>query len=173
MSPGSEFDQSTVLLTQTSQNDYENLCRLDVLGLADAPENDQIAVYEEFKEQLDRNPAGWYETSLPWKANHPTLHTNERGSQKRLDQLVKNLRQSGNYETYDEIIQEQLQQGVIEPAPKETSESSKVYYIPHKGVTKQDAETTKLRIVYDASAKEPGKASTQVLRYRIHSGTSS
>ena len=45
MSPGEEFDKSTMLLTQTSQTDYEDLCRLDILGLADAPTHDQEAVY--------------------------------------------------------------------------------------------------------------------------------
>ena len=39
MSPGIDFDRSPVLLTQTSQSDFENLCRLDVLGLADFVEN--------------------------------------------------------------------------------------------------------------------------------------
>ncbi len=66
MSPGEEFDKSTMLLTQTSQTDYEDLCRLDILGLADAPTHDQEAVYSEFKEQLRRDPTGWYETGLPW-----------------------------------------------------------------------------------------------------------
>ena len=66
MSPGEEFDRNTMLLTQTSQSDYEELCRLDVLGLADVPTHDQGTVYSEFKEQCTRNPAGWCETGLPW-----------------------------------------------------------------------------------------------------------
>ena len=45
MSPGSEFDHNTMLLMQTSQSDYEELCRLDVLGLADTPEHDQSMVH--------------------------------------------------------------------------------------------------------------------------------
>ena len=51
MSPGSEFDHNTMLLTQTSQSDYEELCRLDVLGLADTPEHDQTMVHAEFKSE--------------------------------------------------------------------------------------------------------------------------
>ena len=94
----------------------------------------------------------WYETSLPWKPNHPELPTNEAGSKQRLDNLVKRLKRNGTYEQYDEIIQDQLKQGVIETAPP--NPTKKEFYIPHKGVVKKDAESTKLRIVYDASAKE-------------------
>ena len=152
MSPGREDVTSPLLLTRSVSTDYEQLCSLDVLGLADKPENDQGTVYQEFKEQLQRNKAGWYETKLPWKANHPERPTNEAGSRRRLQQLVKRLERDGNYEDYDSIIQEQLQSGVIERAPAEPK--GKEYYIPHKGVSKKDAESTKLRVVYDASARE-------------------
>ena len=56
-SPGAEFDKGTMLFTQTSRADFEDLCRLDILGLADTPEN-QETVYENFKERLERNSAG-------------------------------------------------------------------------------------------------------------------
>ena len=152
MSPGMDFDRSEMLLTQTTQTDYENLCRLDVLGLADTMENDQNVVYDDLKEQLTRDPAGWYETKLPWKANHPHLPTNETGSKRRLTSSVRRLTREGNYEQYDDIIKDQLNEGAPERAPEEPS--GKEYYLPHKGLVKQSAETTKLRVVYDGSAKE-------------------
>ena len=55
MSPGSESDLTNMFLTQTSAADYEALCRLDVLGL----QEQSVGVFEEFKEQLTRNPEGW------------------------------------------------------------------------------------------------------------------
>ena len=152
MSPWVEFDKNTMLLTQTSQADFENLCRLDVLGLADSSENDQDAVYDDFKENLMRNQAGWYETNLPWKTNHPDLPTNETGSRRRLNNLVKRLERNGTYQRYDDIIQDQLEQKIIELASAEVT--GKEFYIPHKGIVRQSAQTTKLRIVYDASARE-------------------
>ena len=152
LSPGVEFDRKKMMLTQTSQADFDKLCRLDVLGLADRAENDQLPVYEEFQEQLERSPEGWYETGLPWKANHPPLPTNETGSRRRLESLLKRLRSSDRYSDYNDIITQQLKDGVIEQAPKGTSD--KEFYIPHKAVVKNTAESTKLRVVYDASAKE-------------------
>jgi hypothetical protein len=45
MSPGREEVDSPILLTKTANTDYEQLCALDVLGLADSNENDQQTVY--------------------------------------------------------------------------------------------------------------------------------
>ena len=59
MSSGKELDHSKMLLTQTSNTDYEDLCRLDILGLEDTPEHDQQTVHAEFREQLIRDPEGW------------------------------------------------------------------------------------------------------------------
>jgi hypothetical protein len=53
MSPGIDFDRGTMLLTQTAHLDFKSLGRLDVLGLADTMENDQNAVYDDFKETRD------------------------------------------------------------------------------------------------------------------------
>ena len=70
MSPG-EKREGLILLTQSTTLDYEQSCSLDVLGLADRNENDQKTVFNELEEQLSRDQAGWYETTLPWRDNHP------------------------------------------------------------------------------------------------------
>ena len=98
MSPGREIDTQPLLLTRSHGLDYEQLCSLDVLGLADFPEGDQQEVYQEFKEQLTCNPEGWHETRLPRKCNHSELPTNKTGSLRRLQQLVKKLERDDNYE---------------------------------------------------------------------------
>ena len=51
MLPGKEADISSRLLTQTAAADYEQLCKLDVLGIQDTAIGDKTDVYEEFKEQ--------------------------------------------------------------------------------------------------------------------------
>ena len=114
LSPGKEIDLTQMLSTQTASPDYEQLCRLDVLGLKDSATGDQEIVYEEFKEQLTRNPGGWYETSLPWKGNHPPLPNNKAGSLTRLHNLVRKLEKQETLEQYDKIIRDQLEQGIVE-----------------------------------------------------------
>ena len=106
MSSGAEVDIENMFLTQTSAADYEELCRLDVLGLEDTPIGDQRVVHQEFLEQLKRSPEGWYETALPWKGNHPPLPDNKLGSLKRLTTLLHRLKRNGKLEEYDAIIRE-------------------------------------------------------------------
>ena len=152
MSPGNEVNASEMFLTaQTSSTDYEKLCRLDVLGLEDSPTGDQGEVYKEFQEQLRRSPDGWYETTLPWKGNHPPLPNNKSGSLRRLDSLARKLEKSGYLERYNEVIKDQLEKGIVERA--EEIPKGREFYIPHKPVVRESAESTKLRIVYDASAR--------------------
>ena len=96
MSSGREEKDGPALLTRSTSTDYEQLCALDVLGLSDTHENDQQAVYQEFKEQLVRDEPGWYQTRLPWKGNHPPLLTNESGSKKRLEHLATSSKELWN-----------------------------------------------------------------------------
>ena len=58
---------------------------------------------------------------------------------------------------YHGIIQEQINQVIVEYAPDEP-EGDHVFYMPHKPVIRELAETTKMRIVYDASARENQKS---------------
>lgn len=51
---------------------------------------------------------------------------------------------------YDAVIREQLEEGVVERPPSEAM--GKEFYLPHQALVRENAETTKLRVVYDASA---------------------
>ena len=70
--------------------------------------------------------------------------------------LTRTLQREGLTEQYDEIIEQQLEEGVIEKMP--TVAQPKKSYIPHKSVIRKSAETTKMRIVYDASARASPEA---------------
>ena len=59
---------------------------------------------------------------------------------------------------YNAIIQEQLKDGVIDYAPNKPT-GKRIFYMLHRAVIKEDSETTKTRIVFDASAKEYGSPS--------------
>ncbi|XP_068747453.1 uncharacterized protein [Montipora capricornis] len=141
MSPGAETDLSPVYLAVNSAADYKRLCALDLLGLADSPTGDQEDAYSEFKEQLTRSWDGRYETTFPWKGDHPPLRNNQNGSLIRLNSLLRKLRGTDMLAQYAAVIEE----GVVERAPSEAM--GKEFYLPHRAVVRENTETTKLRVV--------------------------
>ena len=55
-----------------------------------------------------------------------------------------------------ENIQDHPLQGIVELAGEEVE--GREFYIPHKAVVREAAETTKMRIVYDVTARASEKA---------------
>ena len=112
-----------------------------------------------------------YEVSLPFKKEHPIISDNYSLAQNRLVSLLKGLKSSETklLNQYDNVIKEQLEPGVVEviDKPEEEVVLGTVHYIPHKDVLKEDRATTKLRVVYDASAKSYNEPS---LNYCLLSG---
>ena len=53
-------------------------------------------------------------------------------------------------------IQDQIQQGIIEMVDPSKECPDDIHYLPHHAVVWRDKETTKVRIVYDASARSDG-----------------
>ena len=49
-------------------------------------------------------------------------------------------------------MQDQLDQGIIEPVPADSQ--GPIHYLPHYRVVQADKDTTKLRKVYDASSED-------------------
>ena len=101
---------------------------------------------------------GRYEVQLPWKSSHLLLPDNFEISKKRLWSLLAWLcRTPKLLAEYDASISSQLDQGVIQPVQKSNvGVMGHVHYLPHHAVVKQEKTTTKIRIVYDASAKGKG-----------------
>ena len=66
--------------------------------------------------------------------------------------LVRRLRKTGKLEEYDAIIREQIEEGIVERAPSEAV--GREFYMPHRTVEREGAESTKTRVVYDCSARE-------------------
>ena len=51
------------------------------------------------------------------------------------------------------MIEDQLQAGIIEKVDKSKPVGKREFYMPHREVLRENAESTKLRIVYDASSR--------------------
>ena len=90
---------------------------------------------------------------LPWKVEAlGKLPSNYQLCKKRLGHLVRRLRRTGRLEEYNDMLQKQIKAEFIEIV-KNTEPRQQIHYLPHLAVFKSESTTTKLRIVYDASAK--------------------
>ena len=84
---------------------------------------------------------------------HPALPDNYSLSYSRLASLITCLRKTpAVLREYDSVIRDQESKGIIENVGVEPP--GKVHYLPHREVVRSDKQTTKLRIVFDASSKK-------------------
>ena len=128
---------------------------LDSMGIM--PEED--SVYSRFTKSVTLQQ-GRYCVRLPWKEPHPLLPDNFELSKGRLFNLLKRLQSTPDILCqYDAIIRDQMKSGIVETVTSPGSGPiGRVHYIPHHAVVREDKQTTKLRIVYDASARSDGPA---------------
>ena len=126
---------------------------LESLGIERVP-NDPAS--DHFSSTLQRRGER-YEVSLPWREQHDNLPDNYNLSRRRLHCLLKRLQQNPEVlREYNSIICDQLERGIIEEVGDSEVTSNVIHYLPHHAVIRHDKETTKVRVVYDASARSSG-----------------
>ena len=133
---------------------FEDFWNIESIGITDATTNiDDEKAMQNFKKTLKREN-GRYQVTWPWKEEDILDLPEKRGlSLGRLKSLANKIqKQPEIMQRYNAIIKDQLKQAVIEKVYKGSSDRIK-HYIPHHVVIKPEHETTKLRVVYDASAK--------------------
>ena len=134
---------------KSSKEEFAQMCSLEVLGLKDQREEE---FHCDFMDRLERLSDGTYMTKLPWKNGGSSLPEHKSLALARLASTTRRLQKLGKLEEYHGIMKEQLEQGIIEEIPLQPT-GEIVHYVPHQAVVRENAESTKLRIVYDCSAK--------------------
>ena len=132
------------------QDDLQKFWDLETLGIRDT----ETSVHDKFSNEI-RFTGERYQVKLPFKDNHPMLSDNYTNASRRLATVIKKLKtQPEILEQYDQVIKEQLESGVVEEVRQDqVLEPGNVHYLPHRGVVRLDRDTTKVRVVYDASSK--------------------
>ena len=120
---------------------------------------DKNSVHDEFFENILFDK-GRYTVRLPFRKHHDTLPDNFDLSVTRLNSLVRHLKKSPELATeYSKVIEDQKKQSITEEFNPflEKAEVGKTHYLSHHAVIRQDAYTTKVRVVFDGSAQcDPG-----------------
>ena len=105
----------------------------------------------------------FYTCSIPWKTNPPNLRNNlsmVRTRQERTNSEEALLAKGTSKEAIDAIFLSQIEKGYIE----EITDPKEIYredcnYIPYFPVVRPERSSTKVRIVFDAAAKNRDKQS--------------
>ena len=150
------YQDSVVNFVQADDRSDSNILQqvnklwdLDSLGIR--PEND--ASKESFVDEIQFTGSR-YSVKLPWKAGHGPIPQNYSTCVSRLKNQLRRLKDDPDVlKEYDKIISEQIQEGIVSKVTG-MEDAQKISYLPHSAVIRQEAETTKVRIVYDASCKD-------------------
>ena len=149
--------------SRKSESELHKLWDYESIGI-----REETDVHTMFKEAIEFTGER-YRVKLPWKEGEFDIPNNKEYAEQRLKTLMKRLEKNPEVlKEYDLIMKEQLANNIMEPV--EETEKKEVHYLPHHPVVRESAETTKVRIVYDASAK--ARKGDKSLNECLHTGPS-
>ncbi|GFQ75914.1 uncharacterized protein TNCT_180041 [Trichonephila clavata] len=94
----------------------------------------------------------------PWLEVHPELSDNRNIAERRLKSCVRSLQKRNCLQEYENIFKEWVSEKIIESVEPEELAREKGHFLPHRPVFKENS-TTRIRPVFDASAKERNSGS--------------
>lgn len=104
-----------------------------------------------FKQTTARGTDGKFIVKYPFNKSIETLSCTKSLALKRFQYLERKFSTNNKFKImYHEFIREYIDLGhmsLVENLPE------KIFYMPHHGVLRDDSETTKLRVVFDGSAR--------------------
>eukprot|EP00117_Sycon_ciliatum_P031101 scpid25928/ scgid24391/ len=158
-----------------SDFDLRKFWSLEEIGIkdeVDLPVDKDHAVLREFEDKV-QFVNGRYVVHWPWKdsGEMENLPENFELSFGHLKSLVNRISKTPEVlQKHDDTIRDQLAAGIIEEIADgdDDDNPNQRHYIPHHCVVKPDSRTTKIRVVYDASAKV--RPDVPSLNNCLHSG---
>ena len=133
---------------------------IDSLGVRNSDDNqlnqeDILAMTK--VEKLRRWIGGRYEVAIPWKEEFPSSPDNREDAEKRFHSLEKSLlKKTEVARRYKEAMNANVEKGYVLKLEAKETEDCPGWYLPHFPVTREDRETSKVRIVIDSAARCKG-----------------
>ena len=147
---------------------------------------EERAVVQHFEKNHCRAPDGRFMVPLPKRAHAPPLGESRSHAVRRFLSLERSLRAKDEFESFDSVMQEYFDMKHAEPVPAVDLKKPpcNTFYLPMHAVKKESSTTTKIRAVFDASAKSSSNVSLNdillvgptvhsllidvLLRFRLH-----
>ncbi|XP_044757073.1 uncharacterized protein LOC123315444 [Coccinella septempunctata] len=134
---------------------------LELLGIKDSVQVKSNEILEEqalihFYDTITINDEKRYEIKLPWSQDHLNILDNKEMALSRLESNTKRLLSLKKYDDYSRVFDEWEELGIIEEVTdeKEMRQENSIHYLSHHAVIKESSATTKIRPVFDASARD-------------------
>ncbi|XP_055909037.1 uncharacterized protein LOC129943845 [Eupeodes corollae] len=148
-------------LTSAKSEELTQFWSLEAIGIRNN-EDENMYLTENLIDKCITRQGSRYVAKLPWKAYDSILQDNKGQALQRLNSLIRRLsRDPAKLLNYDEAIRKLICDGVAQAVTSSCQKEcykSRVFYLPHQPVYKE-AGTTKLRVVFDASAHIDGTGS--------------
>ncbi|KAJ8045018.1 hypothetical protein HOLleu_07935 [Holothuria leucospilota] len=153
-------------IVESVDDTIKKFWEIDSMGIKEenVPQtNEERRALELVKESL-KTVDGRYEVKIPWSGNKDEISNNKIIAERRLHNLEKKLTSDKCLgEEYCKVINDYEEKGYIKKVNESDKGLERAWYLPHFAVVKPDRETTKVRIVYDASAKYNGLSLNDVI----------
>ena len=116
---------------------------------------EERAVVRHFEANHHRTKEGRFMVPLPKKLDAKPIGESRSQAVRRFLSLERSLNSKAQFREVNTVMQDYFDLGHAEPVPVEdlSRDPSKVFYLPMHAVYKDSSSTTKVRVVFDASAK--------------------
>ena len=116
---------------------------------------EEKSVMSHFHDAHRRDETGRFIVPLPKKPDAEPLGESRSQAVRRFLSLERSLRMKGQFQEFSDVMEEYLELNHAEVVPVADLERPReeVFYLPMHAVIKQSSSTTKIRAVFDASAK--------------------
>ncbi len=159
--PLSGAPPTPVMIATTPTNledDLSRLWELDQVPDASPLSTDEQQAVRQFDDMVNR-VGGRFAVSLPRVKDPPLLGDTRRQALSRLLTNEKTLKAKDKLEAFSVVLPEYLTLGHAETVPYDELNKQDSYYLPVHAVVKETSTSTKLRAVFDASARSSTGAS--------------
>ncbi|KFM77345.1 hypothetical protein X975_06234, partial [Stegodyphus mimosarum] len=158
-----EFNELLTMKVIVNENlisdQLQQFWKLENLGLESDTQNDKtvdIEIMKSFESDI-KYKNGRYQVRLPWKPNSKHLMEDNRDVALERFKKLSNKFKIDNplFVQYTEVLKDYELKHIIEPVKEDNRNDKTLFYLPHRAVVRNDRTTSRLRIVYDASAHRP------------------
>ena len=122
---------------------------------------EERSIVRHFQDNHYRTDIGRFVVPLPRKPNAKPLGESRSHAVRRFLALERSLHSKSQFDLFNVVMEEYFEMGHAEPVPLADVEKSEqeTFYLPMHAVRKESSSTTKIGVVFDASAKSSSSVS--------------